>query len=140
MTRLSTSIALGRTAVAPYIGSIFKTLEMGEVDFSQGCALGMGLIGSGEEITERFGLTKSIYVAWPWLNMQMPTPCGCTDTFRSNAFGVIGHIFDEHVMGDKDWTLDQLIDWVRSVEPPEPDELSTQPSTPAQRQVAGVLG
>jgi len=35
---------------------------------------------------------------------------------------IIVHLFNYHVMTKKDWTMDQLIDWVRSVEPPDPEE------------------
>ena len=32
------------------------------------------------------------------------------------------HLFNDHVMTKKEWTMDQLIDWVATVEPPDPEE------------------
>jgi hypothetical protein len=31
----------------------------------------------------------------------------------------IVHVFNYHVCTVKDWTLDQLIDWIRTIEPAE---------------------
>jgi|SRR5215467_9564693 len=33
---------------------------------------------------------------------------------------IIAHLFDHHVMGKRDWTLDQLVSWVEGWEPSEP--------------------
>jgi hypothetical protein len=30
---------------------------------------------------------------------------------------IIAHIFDHHIMEKKNWTLDQLVEWVKTVEP-----------------------
>lgn len=38
---------------------------------------------------------------------------------QSEIGEVIAHIFDDHIFIFSDWTLDQLIDWVRQNEPPE---------------------
>lgn len=116
--RLSDAIALGRVVIKPFRGRIFNSP-------TEGCALGMGLAGIG-----RHGNGHSPAIDWPWLHKDAPLPCGCycddIDSFR-----VITHIFDDHIMGicSNRWTLDQLIDWVRSVEPNEPEECAAQQPT-----------
>jgi hypothetical protein len=37
---------------------------------------------------------------------------------------VIVHLFNYHVVTAKDWTIERLADWVRSIEPPEPNEVA----------------
>jgi len=44
----------------------------------------------------------------------------------TNLSMVVVHLFNDHVMTRKDWTLDQLIDWVRSVEPADPEEKASE--------------
>jgi hypothetical protein len=47
-------------------------------------------------------------------------PCSCW-RFRvpreMRIKDIIAHIFDYHVMKKRDWTLDQLAEWVQTVEP-----------------------
>jgi hypothetical protein len=124
--RLSEAIALGRTLIHPMPGFVLDYAGL------NGCALGMGYKASGG--TEKvhplectIGLEEVIRV-WPWLeNTIKQLPCKCESSLYNYA-QVIGHLFDDHIMdgtidsgplpGDR-WTLDQLIDWVRSVEPEE---------------------
>ena len=104
--RLSDAIALGRTLVNPMRGFLLDDAK------KNGCALGMGLMGCGSE-------KRNVAEEWPWTaNWADSFPCGCA---RTDSMGkVIAHIFDEHVCDKpQSWTLDQLIDWVRSVEPAE---------------------
>lgn len=113
--RMSAAIATGRVLIAPQPGAIFGNND-------SGCALGMALraVNSNE--------ADSIAELWPWtLEVRGFHPCGCT-RLNCSPFNVnpgaqsIAHMFDKHVFGDCTWTLDQLIDWVRSVEPVEPEE------------------
>ncbi|MGA8688919.1 MAG: hypothetical protein WB662_03165 [Methyloceanibacter sp.] len=49
---------------------------------------------------------------------------GATSFFRYGqipAINAIVHIFNQHVC-DGDWTIEQLADWVASIEPPDPAE------------------
>jgi len=111
--RLSDAIALGRTLLKPRAGSTFSA-------GGYGCANGMALaaIGKsncrvGDSLDENFPIEAMRFAG--------KLPCGCLDIggYSSDVGGVIAHLFDTHVMDGKTWTLDELIDWVRSVEPPE---------------------
>jgi len=64
---------------------------------------------------------------YPWVYQKMDGPCGCSDQYNFSlekpaVTHIIAHIFDEHIFGAKDWTLERLVDWVRSVEPEEKTE------------------
>ena len=109
--RLSDAIALGRTLIksVPY----YRNDTNGG-----GCALGMAdvAIGSTDSLNH-----------YPWTcaeGSKFDLPCGCEKVILNHQWAsrIIVHIFNEHVHGDGDWTLDRLIDWVRSVEPIEPNE------------------
>jgi hypothetical protein len=102
--RLSDAIALGRTLVMPRGGEEYYADR-------SGCARGMAL----EAISKRTHKSMSNEET---VNMKVSYPCGCF-TPKSIVGNPIVHLFDKHVQSDKDWTLDQLIDWVRSVEPVE---------------------
>lgn len=66
-----------------------------------------------------------IHPEFVWMTNQCNLPCGCSRTgiyaVSDNVCCAIAHVFNEHIYGKQDWTLDQLIDWVRSVEPAEPE-------------------
>lgn len=114
--RLSDAIAMGRTLCEPKRATIY------------GCAMGM----ANHAIGGMIGYC-TVEKAWPWIvNNLFVAPCKCSGT--KNGAGVIIHLFDFHVMTLGDWTLDQLIDWVRSVEPvPEtPAEVKESASEPVR--------
>lgn len=84
-----------------------------------GCALGMAEAASGSALAE---------FTWPWLKTSPDKyPCGCLlfmPGFENillpwNYAVVVAHIFNEHVCKDKTWTLEQLVDYIKSVEPEE---------------------
>src|SRR2546430_2284536 len=116
--RLSDAIAMGRMLLKPRA----YTTILGD----EGCALGMAMAAHGcrshqEAIAKANSLTN-----YSWMHgYPNPAPCKCTpgDDYllsRSRTYqAYIAHIFNEHVCGEEDWTMDQLIDWVRSVEPAE---------------------
>jgi hypothetical protein len=126
--RLSEAIALGRTLVHP-IPSV--VLDYGGLN---GCALGMAYKASGKKV-EIHPLEMSVGMdgpmnIWTWLASSRELPCKCNIYCGLNAGQIIAHLFDYHIMActaglcegeavQQDWTLDQLIDWVRSVEPNE---------------------
>lgn len=77
-----------------------------------GCALGMAEIAvdGAESGIERTAMGK-------WLLGISLFPCVCGLISPYNV--LIAHIFNEHVCKDKTWTIEKLVDWVRSVEPKE---------------------
>jgi hypothetical protein len=126
--RLSDAILLGSTAVEPAFGFECKSKSP-----PRGCALGMGLYAVG-----RFGDWSDR--VFPWLKRPLPQEkslCRCCR--REYSYGrSIAHIFDWHVHIDKTWTLEQLCDWVRSVEPeeaPEQAEVAANPRSSSARQL-----
>ena len=111
--RLSDAIAMGRTLMMP------KAYTLRSSDGREGCALGMGLAACG---MEKQGLYyNKLLTRWSWLLGTSEHPCDCRNMVRDEFICIIMHLFDRHVM-NQDWTLDRLIDWVRSVEPAEKDE------------------
>lgn len=132
--RASEALLLGSVLLKPKGGALFS--EPGA-----GCALGMILVAEhGLDGLDMFRNRPLGYCDLPkWLEEPLTSaflpPCGC---WREPLFypgladhsiaGVIIHLFDFHVMGDKkDWTIEQLADWLRSVEPTE--ELEVAPET-----------
>jgi hypothetical protein len=117
--RLSDAIAMGRVLLKPVGGTTF------DADGKGGCAIGMALKARGFDT--RGLVFNPLAEYWDWTTgwpLGMMLPCGChSEGYNSgnNVGMVIAHIFDFHVMGGAHplWTLDQLIDWVRSIEPTE---------------------
>ena len=110
-------------------------------DGESGCALGMAGKACGLRMRTLscriLGIRipsqddyTSIERRWPWLMrvFNETLPCGCEPEEDSDDFeDAIVHIFDEHVcMNDEHWTLEQLVDWVRSVEPAEEEQPSKE--------------
>ena len=140
--RISTYMALGRTMIKPlagvhlhpYLGAYMEGLDKA----TDGCAWGMVNVAAGNEKWNEINLfTRRLIVA---------LPCGCMglivgggmQKFESNGreslSGAVVHLFNHHVMTIKDWTMDQLIDWLRSVEPADPEEDSNATSKTAARE------
>lgn len=118
--RLSDAILLGSTLVCPARGG--STQQKGG-----GCALDMAVLAVGG--TGDWLMARKI---WPWLDDDgIPAPwlLGFFDTYE----WLIAISFDNYVMPER-ISLDQLIDWVRSVEPtPESEraiakDVNTAPS------------
>jgi hypothetical protein len=121
--KLSEAIALGRTMIAPMAGCILSG------NGAAGCAWGMAKVAAPSLYAEFQQIAATTVV-----NL----PCGCNcfyyDIYSVNALSAhavllnaIIHLFDTHVFGKKDWTLDRLIDWVKEndIEIPDisPEEL-----------------
>src|ERR1700684_1956321 len=68
---------------------------------------------------------------WPWLTNEIPYPTFSGNLGAESALTVIYLIFDFDVMHTGKVTLDQLIDWVRSVEPKDSPEVESQIQSPA---------
>ncbi len=117
---LSEAIAMGSLVVRPR-----ATREWYEG--GTGCARGMALEAVGRRIHVAAPPTGShglVFLSvWPWTGIsEHVLPCACGSPELWAACNVITHIFDSHVMQVKDWTLPQLIEWIRSVEPKETEE------------------
>ena len=104
--KLSDAIDIGRV-----------TIEKWTLGHLEGCALGMAANAVGCEYSY-----SDIEKHWPWIT-EHPGKCPlCNRVFFypcDTTMMLIAHLFDTHVMDFDDITLDQLIDWVRSVEPAE---------------------
>ena len=123
--KISTAMALGRTMIMPLAGVHLST------DQKMGCALGMVQIAAPSLWQDTFMRARRTFVT---------TPCTCEmghgggmawcPILRANFLNeTIIHLFNDHVMTRKDWTMDQLIDWVASVEPRDPEEAVTEHAT-----------
>ncbi len=121
--KLSEAIMLGSAVITPNPGGILH-------DDGSGCALGMALEAAGKAryVDVISGLPKTIAFfrnrdtirsLWPWLRRDFPVPCACSRNSWSTGFNLITHLFDDHVFGRGDWTLDRLVSWIHSVEPQE---------------------
>jgi hypothetical protein len=122
--RLSDAILLGSTVVTPRAGRLISSST------KEGCALGMAAVGLGcgfkaasEERAARDRRTANIEdVFGTWLGRVVMRTCECGPQLprEMRVKDVIAHVFDVHVMGKKDWTLAQLVEWVKRWEPQEP--------------------
>lgn len=126
--RLSDAIAMGRVLLKP---KAYVTIMDGE-----GCALGMAFAAIGVTSHKEAVKRCKTVPEWKWLGKTKPVlfPCYCNPAedrilrYKDDYRGWIAHLFNEHVCGDKTWNLDQLIDWIRSVEPAEPSDSASQTS------------
>lgn len=116
--RLSDAIAMGQGLVGKW--------EVGDI---RHCALGMACNAIGmSHWLEGDGDYVAIRSNWPWTEQYVQHPFREEDWKEYEALELIYTLFDEKVMTGG-MTLNRLIDWVRSVEPPE--ETATE-SCPVQ--------
>lgn len=129
MIPLSDAIGLGRVLAKPWTRG----------DHTGGCALQIAFLardGKSEIPLDNEGW-KNWDWAWKcsWETGRKVLPCACQGelmggglthygqtrkSFEEGSWSsVIIHMFNYHVVTVEDWTLDQLIDWVRSIEPRE---------------------
>lgn len=111
--KLSDAIFMGRHLVKPIGGSDCER-------DGGGCALTMAMLSVGGTSCLPNSLWVDVDRYWTWLGNKAKSDkcsfCG-RDIFSEFKF-VIAHIFDRHVMGGE-MTLEQLVDYVRSIEPTE---------------------
>lgn len=110
-----------------------------------GCLIGAGLVGAGFELQSDGIEDISLPIAdlFPWIRkMTVQYPCAtpCAVDLHDGQYGishkspnsllfVFPRILYEHVpfslkhIGD--WTLEQAVDWIRSIEPEENEEKTT---------------
>ena len=101
--RLSEAIALGRVTIEKPEAGNFSTCAMGMA------ANAVGMVHDYKAVLQR----------WPWLWRDTLCPVNWCCEEPTSAIHSLTHQFDYFVMLTKSMTLDQLIDWVRSVEPSE---------------------
>lgn len=141
--KLSEAILLGSTVVAPRAGGQHFH------ETQQGCALGMAAVARGctfravtRPIDDLERRTLGVEGVWgTWVLLPVERPCDCWRIWlrrRMRIKDVIAHLFDYHVMDKKNWTLEQLVAWVETVEPKE-DRAEESASLVLQRQELRTL-
>ena len=129
--KLSDAILLGSTLLAPQAGRQYSA------ETQSGCALGMAAIATGCTYRKVAAMptsdrrTLGVEQVWgKWTLDLVRRPCKCFFLFvprKMRVKDVIAHLFDHHVVNKKNWTLEQLVDWVRTVEPAEAAQPRREP-------------
>lgn len=136
--KTSEALLLGSTLLKPVCG-VFMNEEN-----DSGCALGMVAVAMhGIAAVCEFRYQQSqLLPAWLMSSpRRVPLPCDCQagllmgggggrctrSVVESSHSSVIVHLFNQHVC-DGTWTIEQLADWIRSVEPNEPASASAEPA------------
>lgn len=121
--KISTAMALGRTMIKPLAGIFLNPAK------DSGCAWGMACLAAPSHFNSFLIRAECCEVRLPckcngWVigGSMRPYHAGEADNLRD----CIVHLFNYHVMTRKDWTMDQLIDWVASVEPADPEDKVTE--------------
>ena len=134
--KLSEAILLGSTVVTPRASGQYYDRQ------NEGCALGMAAIARGctfgparSPVAKQDRRTLGTEEVWgPWVLEVAQRPCDCW-RFRvpreMRIKDIIVHIFDRHVMQKKNWTLDRLVAWIKTVEPAEDPALEREEWIPA---------
>ncbi len=118
--KLSEAILLGSTVLAPRAGGqLFAERKAG-------CALGMAAVAKGctfRSVTQydaKDRRTLGTEDVWGnWVLTPVARPCQCWRFLLPREMrikDIIAHLFDHHVMRRKNWTLEQLVEWVKTVE------------------------
>jgi len=128
--KMSEAILLGSTVLAPKAGGQHFA------EMKAGCALGMAAVANGCTFRKVTGFdrkdrrTLGTEGVWGnWVLEEVQRPCNCWRIVvpgKMRIKDIIAHLFDHHVMGKKNWTLEQLVAWVETVEPKGPAPLAHQ--------------
>jgi len=141
--KLSEAILLGSTVIAPRAGRQHFS------ETKEGCALGMAAVARGctfgpatKPFDERDRRTLGAEGVWgDWVLRLEERPCDCWRIKvprKMRIKDIIAHLFDHHIMAKKDWTLEQLVKWVETVEPKDV-EAHFSVSLTIQKQYARML-
>jgi len=115
--RLSDAIAVGRVLVKGFVSRTYFG------DGCTACAIGVAQLALGKKIHD----DDFVFSQWEWLGKIIKWSCpspGCWhENCKNYGIAAVGHVM-RHVAPDDlchehNMTFDQLIDWVRSVEPAE---------------------
>jgi hypothetical protein len=149
--RLSEAILLGSTVVTPKAGAL--TFSGETAGCALGMAV-IASGGTFQPAKHRFPVnerrTLNVENIWgTWLLRLVARPCDCRVPLTLNRLrlkeitaylrhprsaalpremrikDVVAHLFDYHVMGERDWTLDRLATWLQPLEPSVPTEVSS---------------
>lgn len=140
--KLSEAILLGSSMLTPRAGGQHFA------ETQEGCALGMAAVARGctfhawtKPFDERDRRTLGAEGVWgEWVLAQVERPCDCWRIWMRRKMrikDIIAHLFDYHIMNKKNWTLEQLVAWVQTVEPKEirpvkgPSRVLRQPMLPS---------
>lgn len=143
--KLSEAILLGRTVVTPKAGALYFSGEnagcaLGMAAIASGCTFSP----ARRQIPVKDLRTVNVEDIWGrWLLRVVIRPCACrapstwsgqrlkqitgylfdrgsgTQPRGMRIKDIIAHLFDHHVMGKRDWTLDHLVSWLERWEPSE---------------------
>lgn len=121
--KISAAIMLGSTMIAPLAGHhLYYDPANPHQGPTHGCAWGMVNVAAPRQ----WG-SMNIWAA----TIAVTLPCGCRGMIVKGQMRVemsdgietvqaaIIHLFNHHVMTEKDWTMDKLVDWVQTIEPPD---------------------
>ncbi len=128
--RLSEAIIRGRVFLTPTPGRFVDDAG------TSGCVMGMAAVGADAPVVlnaasslKNVVASEIIRMRWPWLRRfrRYQLLCRCRipnrrlglTGWRYRALDVIIHTFDEHV-ANSHFGIEQLIEWVRRVEPRDP--------------------
>ena len=129
--KLSEAIRLGSTVLAPKAGRLHYS------ELNAGCALGMAAIANGctfrpvtQPFSEKDRRTLGTEAVWGnWVLATVRRPCQCWRFWVPREMrikDIIAHLFDYHVMARENWTLEQLVAWVETVEPTNNSSLRSE--------------
>jgi hypothetical protein len=148
MTKLSEAILIGSTVVSARPGNQYNMKE------KTGCAIGMAILGAGGSFARPTSGPGLRYRSeglewWSWTSNLERRPCRCWIvpevqvqlieegrvwawirsfwTRKMAVKDIITHLFDRHVFGKRDWTIERLAQWVASVEPPAREPVISRP-------------
>ena len=113
--KLSEAILLGRSLVTPR-----------RADFGS-CAWGMAAAANGKNGSQVFKEACAsgwedvgIAFGYPWTSkIAGQAPCEHAYLEYSPIAYIIAHLFDEHVFGTADWTVERIAEWIATIEPKE---------------------
>jgi len=149
--RLSEAILLGSTVVTPKAGALRFARENAGCALGMAVIASGGTFHGAKRqfpITEL--RTLNVEDIWgEWLLRLVARPCDCRAPLTLNRLSlneiiaymrrprsaalpremrikdIVAHLFDYHVMEERDWTLDRLTTWLQPLEPSEPAAISS---------------
>jgi len=149
--RLSEAILLGSTVVTPKAGALSFSGENAGCALGMAVIASGGTFHPAKHqfpVNER--RTLNVEDIWgTWLLRLVARPCDCRLPLTVNRLrlkdmtsylrhprsaalpremrikDIVAHLFDYHVMGKRDWTLDRLTTWLQPLEPSEPAAVSS---------------
>ena len=122
--KLSEAILLGSTVLAAKPGGQYFS------EAEAGCALGMAAIANGcsfrrvtGPVADKDRRTLGAEGVWgQWVLRVAMRPCECWALRVPREMRIkdtIAHLFDFHVVRKKNWSQEQLVEWVQTWEPKE---------------------